>query len=408
MRRFFSGLSVVVALLCAVMLTACGPLITPPEIAELTGNAIIGGGGSGSGGTEPEGPVAVLYVDGDTSPDPDGNWTYDAALKCFTIANGARIIATNKDPTRAAANALKVASGDKITKITLNNVYISSGTYDAIDLNGTKTVLTLEGNNTLYPRNGGSNYGDTFAGINVTIPAELTINAADDNQSLTVRGGYKAAAIGGRHAGNTGKITFNGGTVNATGGWTASAIGGGCNPANQGTIIINGGVINAVGGDYAAGIGGGEEQFTFVANKDRDPKITINGGVVVARGQYLSAGIGGGAHGAAGTITINGGDVKAYGGLDAPGIGSGGGDGGLPIGASGEITITGGNVYAVGSAKAAGIGAGATYEFDFNPGSGGIITITGGTVAVSPSWASRRGVRGIISVTGGATVTPAP
>ena len=99
---------------------------------------------------------------------------------------------------------------------------------------------------------------------------------------------YGGAGIGGGYEGNSGTITINGGTVNATGN-AASGIGGGVSGSAE-TISISGGSITANGGDASAGIGG--------SSFGSGGTITITGGSIVAvggdYGSYPAPGIGGG------------------------------------------------------------------------------------------------------------------
>ncbi len=132
------------------------------------------------------------------------------------------------------------------------------------------------------------------------------------------------AAIGGEKNVESGLITINGGTVNATGKSFGAAIGGGDNA--QGTVVINGGRINASGGDSAA-IGGG-----LYSNG----VVTINGGLVTATINGGSAAIGGGYRGK-GTVTINGGVISAFSKSTVyTGFGIGNGWGG---GGNGSVTL---------------------------------------------------------------------
>ena len=141
---------------------------------------------------------------------------------------------------------------------------------------------------------------------------------------------------------NSGKITINGGTIQATGGRGAAGIGSAALATSE--IIINGGTITAYGGQGGAGIGGG-----FGASAGST--ITINGGSITAYGGNAydingAAGIGGGESDSGGTIIINGGTIYSQGGNAsknaAAGIGAGGGND------DGELTINGGTITAIG------------------------------------------------------------
>ena len=115
------------------------------------------------------------------------------------------------------------------------------------------------------------------------------------------------------HGGAGERLYFYSGTVNASGGRLAAGIGGGFRGRGS-HIYIYGGNIDAQGGDTGAGIGGG----SWTTKQDMDginaaSDIVISGGRVSARGQYNCAGIGGGQYVPARNITVTGGVVTATG-----------------------------------------------------------------------------------------------
>ena len=143
--------------------------------------------------------------------------------------------------------------------------------------------------------------------------------------TINATGGEYGAGIGAGswghsgHSGNTihggagERLYFYSGTVNASGGRLAAGIGGGFRGRGS-HIYIYGGNIDAQGGDTGAGIGGG----SWTTKQDMDginaaSDIVISGGRVSARGQYNCAGIGGGQYVPAHDITITGGHVSATG-----------------------------------------------------------------------------------------------
>ena len=143
--------------------------------------------------------------------------------------------------------------------------------------------------------------------------------------TINATGGEYGAGIGAGswghsgHSGNTihggagERLYFYSGTVNASGGRLAAGIGGGFQGRGS-HIYIYGGNIDAQGGDTGAGIGGG----SWTTKQDMDginaaSNIVISGGRVSARGQYNCAGIGGGQYVPAHDITITGGHVSATG-----------------------------------------------------------------------------------------------
>ena len=142
--------------------------------------------------------------------------------------------------------------------------------------------------------------------------------------TINATGGEYGAGIGAGswghsgHSGNTihggagERLYFYSGTVNASGGRLAAGIGGGFRGRGS-HIYIYGGNIDAQGGDTGAGIGG-----SWTTKQDMDginaaSDIVISGGRVSARGQYNCAGIGGGQYVPARNITITGGHVSATG-----------------------------------------------------------------------------------------------
>ena len=115
------------------------------------------------------------------------------------------------------------------------------------------------------------------------------------------------------HGGAGERLYFYSGTVNASGGRLAAGIGGGFQGRGS-HIYIYGSNIDAQGGATGAGIGGG----SWTTRQDMDginaaSDIVISGGRVSARGQYNCAGIGGGQYVPAHDITITGGHVSATG-----------------------------------------------------------------------------------------------
>ena len=143
--------------------------------------------------------------------------------------------------------------------------------------------------------------------------------------TINATGGEYGAGIGAGswghsgHSGNTihggagERLYFYSGTVNASGGRLAAGIGGGFRGRGS-HIYIYGGNIDAQGGDTGAGIGGGSWTTEQDINGiNAASDIVISGGRVSARGQYNCAGIGGGQYVPARDITITGGHVSATG-----------------------------------------------------------------------------------------------
>ncbi len=185
---------------------------------------------------------------------------------------------------------------------------------------GTTTMLTLVGANRLA---GGRNKPGMSVESNGVWVATLEIDAADTNQTLTARGGYYGAGIGGRACFSCGIVKISGGTVAATGGNNGAGIGGGGNGEGHGGVVsVLGGVVSARGGSGGSGIGGG-----FIG---WGGTLSVSGGKVTAVGNSGGAGIGGGTGRGGGAVEISGGTVTAIGSGNGSGIGSGrnGGSGG--------------------------------------------------------------------------------
>jgi hypothetical protein len=177
--------------------------------------------------------------------------------------------------------------------------------------------------------------------------------------------------------------------------------------APDGTVLIieGTGTLLAIGGNYGAGIGGTYSPL----NKGGD--ITIRGGTVTATSNYGS-GIGGGAWGDGGNITIKEGSIVTA--ISGLGAGIGGGQG-HPTpgrgGSGGTITISGGTVTAF-SREGAGIGAGTSEGSSGNYANydGGTIRIEGGVICAL-SFEGGAGIgggylgrAGNITITGGTVI----
>ena len=172
--------------------------------------------------------------------------------------------------------------------------------------------------------NGGSVYalgGDGGAGIGggkgrqngpITINGGIVEARAGDRDFVC--GG--AGIGGGEMASQGGAITINGGEVYAYAISGAGIGGGGTNDGNNNgydgaDIIITDGMVFAMS-QTGAGIGGGGAEAGGGGGDGGN--VTIDGGVVFALSTDKGAGIGGGNDGNGGTVTINGGYVTATGG----------------------------------------------------------------------------------------------
>ena len=242
---------------------------------------------------------------------------------------------------KSTTEAITLSSGDytiEDTTVTVDGRITISGTVnlllpDGMTLNASKGITVGEGNALVIDKFDSESTGTGV--LNATSDVDYATGIGDDGNLETC-----------------GSITINGGTVNATGGLDAAAIGGGLETGAN--VTINGGTVNAHGGDYAAGIGG-VMGYNDAPSVVTGGTIAINGGTVNATGGMAAAGIGGGLYAAGGVITITGGEVTATGVMGGAGIGGG------YFSHGGTITISGGTVSATGgefSAYADGIGDG--------------------------------------------------
>ena len=166
--------------------------------------------------------------------------------------------------------------------------------------------------------------------------------------TVTCKGGYRAAGIGGSWAiRNIGDPMFN---MDMYGHGVNMHFGSQSNPDYWG------GTINATGGEYGAGIGAGSWGHSGYSGNaihgGAGERLYFYSGTVNASGGRLAAGIGGGFQGRGSHIYIYGGNIDAQGGATGAGIGGG------HTGDGSDIKITGGEVNASGGVNGAGIGGG--------------------------------------------------
>lgn len=240
-------------------------------------------------------------------------------------------------------------SASKITNQTSLNLRVKAGTTNSLVSKFFDTTSST------------GSYARQFPGIRCGEGSRLTIDSTDTGSvqgTLTVRGGARAASIGGGPLEAAGNITINGATID-----TRAA-----------------GETNGDAG-AGAGIGGG--------HAGSGGEITINSGRIYAMGGYHGAPIGGG-------CTYNGGMSTST--LTAPFE-----DAILSTHAAtplaGNITINGGYIRAVGAKHSNAFGKGCG-----NDGTGQIIRITGGTLlpsSVGGQWKDIGLPNGYVIITGG-------
>ena len=246
-------------------------------------------------------------------------------------------VITQSDPNDATTNMIDVKSGTHT--ITLNGVKATNAGTDHSILSlseGVELTLSLAGRNTL----GDYQSGVATDKATLHVPPGATLTIKGEGTLLTVSqegaaiGGNKGehcgkiiiedgslfintfgsgsgAGIGagaGSSAPNTGEIIIKGGKImksTTAGGSTGAFVGGG-EGCDGGKITIDGGYINAQGSSYAAVIGGGKGGGAG--------EITITGGLVRTAGNADSSipTLGSGSEGTGGKISISGGVVDAY------------------------------------------------------------------------------------------------
>lgn len=282
-------------------------------------------GATGSGSVEIEEPVDLTAYTGDVYTVPqNASVTIDGK----GIEQGKRIIINE--------GALVTL---KNVKLNQQNT-LANAQKPVIEVLGSATI-TISGKDNVIK----SCQSDVCSAILVSgTNATLTINGTlEDKLILDASASANGIGIG---ATNNANLIINGGTITATGGWSAAAIGSNNNMI-CGDITINGGNITANAGKNAAAIGSGD-------NAGQCGNITIAGGTIIANGnnsELGGVGIGSGTptqstRPTCKNISISGGDVTAIGG---GGLYGGAGIGAAPnSGQCGDITITGGKVTAKG------------------------------------------------------------
>ena len=162
-----------------------------------------------------------------------------------------------------------------------------------------------------------------------------------------------------------GTIVINGGSVSAKGMWWGAGIGGG-DGMPIASVTINGGVVKAES-DRSAGIGNGGAGNGGI--------VTTTGGTVNAVSEF-ACGIGGGYISDIESVVITGGDITAT-------SESGAGLGSCAYQTTAEVTISGGRVTAT-SNEGDGIGMGDTFRndlVDFSTGTNGHAVIFASSIA---------------------------
>lgn len=240
----------------------------------------------------------------------------------INIIGGSLVITPDGDHSKITGNGSElsgttiVISGGSVT-LTIDNINLKPTNGCPIKLiNGANVNLVLSGTNILDSTSNSA----PQPGLEVDSDCTLTISGTG---SLTAKGYFDSAGIGGITNCSNGTININSGSVTAIGGNRGAGIGSGLGTGSNisGTINISGGNVTADGTNGGAGIGGGSFSNCGIIN--------ISGGTVIASGGANGgAGIGGGHWGGGGSVTITGSNthVTVAGNNGGNDIGSGSGN----------------------------------------------------------------------------------
>jgi hypothetical protein len=203
------------------------------------------------------------------------------ATLCTFAQDVAYIDADGKSQTLSSGGYQTISSQNEWT----NGWYVlenSGGVSGRITVSGTVHLILKDGCTLTVPMGIHLNEGNSltiYGQANGT--GKLTVGPCNDY----------LAGIGGDNHERAGTLIVNGGSVEATAGYSAAGIGGGAQGywaghyGHGGTVVINGGTVYAKGNHYGAGIGGGGcHSFTFTAIPGEGGSVTINGGNVTAIG----------------------------------------------------------------------------------------------------------------------------
>ena len=320
------------------------------------------------------------------------------------VAQGEVTIGTDDDPQRVTVTGdvhLILTDGCTLTvnggiQLEAGNSLTIYGQSDGADTMGKLTASITSENTDLYNAAIGGNTGETGGTLTVcggAVEATVTVidvsqsdpDTSQGNNNGSFAGDSYGAAIGGGGSetgtgGDGGTITIFGGTVFAQSP-DGAGIGSGENSDGSAIVIaIEGGTVEAVSTN-GAGIGGGMiESLSAMTN----PETTYSGGEITISGGSVSAQSTNGAGIGSGAVIYDVSDGSKVSKEDTPEVNGG------------EITVSGGTVSAQ-SVRGAGIGGGSgqvtvgstvtvdpdaqtTPSLTLSSGSGGTVTISGGTV----------------------------
>ena len=173
-----------------------------------------------------------VYVDGtDVQAASGDGWSYDFATGWLVVSNDGHVVSGSNTAGRVA-----VSVTNSIT-LSVSNLTLAIGADSkqsalVVQPNCTATLL-LQGDSSLRG-------GEYRPAVEVPLYATLTVAGTG---TLAATGGYHAAAIGGRSMNTCGRITLAGGTILPVAGETAPAIGRGAQSYSGGFVHFTGGSI---------------------------------------------------------------------------------------------------------------------------------------------------------------------
>ena len=272
----------------------------------------------------------------------------------------------------------KATDGTQVRNRTSLHLTLADGSYNSLwgitvylaplhcgegsDFTMDDSVRNVDANgNMVLPIGGIINEDVTLVGGKTLKKGELhSVLDSSNPGMLTIYGVQDAASIGGNNCETGGRMTFNGGVLNATyAGNSGCAAGIGAGSGGNGTdtlILFNSGNYTVAGGYHGAGVG--------AACYDGYSGAGIYESDNIASRSYNTPTV-------AGDITIHGGYIRASGGGHGNGFGAACWNGAAGYNTDHTITVTGGTLYPTGSVGDLG-------------GYNGYVVVTGGSVYAGP------------------------
>ena len=217
---------------------------------------------------------------------------YKYENETLTITGSGKYEISLKEGIETTGNQITVQGGTPV--ITLHSVKVNGNKALRIG-NKANVTLILDGENSMCSKQWNCVYVQDNSYLTITSiqgdgSSAGTLRAEGNKSgqinyagirggSITVKGEYEAAGIGGdaRVTNNNFSISIEGGTVEADGGWGGAGIGSASRAGGNVNINISGGTVKAVGGQGSAGIGIGYDSWA-------KSRITITGGRTEGKG----------------------------------------------------------------------------------------------------------------------------